>query len=96
MGEIRVEQRSVKAFLSKGVLKKLFSSSLRATEGSAAISYVKSANGLRLPRRPPRRTPHNDGFRGFSTSPFVRVSLLDGKRVTLSNLFGMDDYKGHS
>ncbi len=55
---------------------------------SAANSYRMSPNALRLPRRPPRRTPRNDGSRGFSTSPKLwgarRKSALRGRQTSPS------------
>ena len=50
--------------------------SLRATAGSAAISYCMSPNELRLPRRYDTSVfaPRNDGSRGSSTSPNVRAT----------------------
>ena len=49
-----------------GVLKELHVSSLRATVGSAAISYSKSDNQLRLPYHA-LGVIRNDVYRGFST-----------------------------
>ena len=72
-----------------GLLIKSLWLSLRATAGSAAISYCMSPNELRLPRRYDTSVfaPRNDGSRGSSTSPFVRVSLLEyGRLETRTNV----------